>query len=182
MTRETAALVMATVAALILALMLWGWRRRVRRDAGIVPPVGERRGLTRAVFAGFYVATTRHDAPLDRLTVRHLAHRSRVVVTVTEEGVTLDLPGEPTLFLDAARLAGVGRATWTIDRAVEPDGLVLVAWTADDGTICDTYIRLQDGDPDALVEEIARLHAGAAPDPRPSSPPAQDSTSTGDPQ
>jgi hypothetical protein len=157
MNQVTASMLFVLLAIVVLALMAWGWRRRARRDAGVTAPVGRTRGAVRAEFAGLYVATTRHDAPLDRLNVRHLAYRSRVAVTVTAEGVALDMPGEPTVFLDAPRLKGAGRATWTIDRAVERDGLVMLAWTADDGTVCDTYIRLQDGDPDALVAEIEHL-------------------------
>jgi len=32
-----------------------------------------------------------------------------------------------------------------------------MAWAADDHTICDTYVRLQDADPDALVAAIHNL-------------------------
>lgn len=157
MSQEIAALLFALLAVAAIGSMAWGWRRRSRRDAAIVAPVGEARGAILARFAGLYVATTRHDAPLDRLNVTHLAFRSRVTVTVTDEGVALDLPGEPTLFLASDRLRGAGRATWTIDRVVESDGLVLIAWAADDHTICDTYVRLQDADPDALVAAIHNL-------------------------
>ncbi len=150
-------MIFVAIAVIALALMAWGWRRRARRDGGVAAPVAERRGEIRASFTGLYVATTRHEAPLDRLNVRHLAFRSRVAVTVTDAGVALDMPGEPTVFLDTARLRGTGRATWTIDRVVESDGLVLMAWAADDGTVCDTYLRLQEADPDALVAEIQRL-------------------------
>ena len=157
MTQEFAASLFALLAVAAIALMAWGWRRRSRRDAGLAAPLGGIRGAVRAEFSGLYVATTRHDAPLDRLNVRHLAFRSRVALTVTDEGVALDMPGEPTVFVAASRLRGVGRATWTIDRVVENDGLVLIAWAADDDTICDTYVRLQDADPDALVARIQDL-------------------------
>ena len=150
-------MIFVAIAVVALALMVWGWRRRARRDAGVTAPVAERRGAVRAAFTGLYVATTRHGEPLNRLNVKHLAFRSRVTLTVTDAGVALDMPGEPTVFLEAARLRDAGRATWTIDRVVEYDGLVLVAWSADDGTICDSYVRLQDADPDALVSEIRRL-------------------------
>jgi hypothetical protein len=157
MRQELASMAFVLLAIALLALMVWGWRRRARRDAGVRAPVAERRGAVRATFTGLYVATTRHDAPLDRLNVRHLAFRSRATIVVTDEGVALEMPGEPTVFLDTARIAGTGRATWTIDRVVENDGLVLLAWTADDGTVCDTYLRLQEAAPDALVAEIERL-------------------------
>ena len=41
MTREAAVLAMVGVALLILLAMLWGWRRRGRRDAGLQAPLGE---------------------------------------------------------------------------------------------------------------------------------------------
>lgn len=152
------------IIALVLFAMWWGWRARKRRSAEVAVSFGAAEGETTATFEGLYVATTRHDAPLDRLALPHLAFRSRVRVSVTTTGLALDMPGAPTLFLAASRLVGAGRATWTIDRVVERDGLVLVAWTADDGTVCDSYIRLQSDDPDALVAAIDALgpqHTGA---------------------
>ncbi|MBO3664256.1 PH-like domain-containing protein [Microbacterium stercoris] len=157
MTQEIAALLFALLAVVGLALMAWGWRRRARRDAAVVAPVGPVRGAIRASFEGLYVATTRHCEPLERLNVQPLSFRSRVSVSVTDEGVALDLPGAPTVFIASERLRGAGRATWTIDRVVDGDGLVLLAWAPDDDTVCDTYVRLQDADPDALVAEILPL-------------------------
>ncbi|WOF21521.1 hypothetical protein N8K70_08925 [Microbacterium betulae] len=156
-------LVMIAIAAAILAGMVWGWRRRVRRDAGVVAPVRATEGAATAAFSGLYVATTRHGEPLERIAVRPLGFRARTTVTVTDRGVALDLVGEPTVFLRVDELAGAGRATWTIDRAVEQDGLVLIAWHAADGTVCDSYVRLQGGDPDALVEAIEDLRAPSTP-------------------
>lgn len=136
-----------------------GWRRRQRAAAEIDVPFGEIEGETTSAFDGLYVATTRHDAPLDRLALPHLGFRSRVRVTVTTSGIALDMPGAPTVFLAATRIEGAGRATWTIDRVVERDGLVLVAWRSDDDTVCDSYIRLQSDSPDALVRAIDDLKA-----------------------
>ncbi len=147
------------VIALILFAMWWGWRARRRRSAEIAVTFGEAEGAPTAVFDGLYVATTRHDAPLDRVALPHLGFRSRVRATITTSGLALDMPGAPTLFLPASRLVGAGRATWTIDRVVERDGLVLVAWRSDDGTVCDSYIRLQSAEPDALVAAIDELRA-----------------------
>ena len=45
----------------------------------------------------------------------------------------------------------------TIDRVVEPGGLVRVAWSADDDTIVDSYLRLTDGDPQNFISELQRL-------------------------
>ena len=156
-------LVTIAIAVAILAGMVWGWRRRARRDAGLVAPVRAAEGGATAEFSGLYVATTRHDEPLDRIAVRPLGFRARARVTVTDRGVALDLAGEQTVFLRRDELVGAGRATWTIDRVVEQDGLVLIAWRAADGTICDSYVRLQGGDPDALVAAIEDLRAPSTP-------------------
>lgn len=151
--------VLLILAIIVLALggMAWGWRRRTRRDAGLAAPTGAATGATLGAYTGLYVATTRHDAPLDRLAIRHLAFRSRVTVTVTSDGVALDLPGAPTVFLDRARLVAADRATWTIDRVVERDGLVRIVWRADGDAVCDSYIRLQSDRPDALVASVRGL-------------------------
>ncbi|MFW8746211.1 hypothetical protein, partial [Mesorhizobium japonicum] len=66
----------------------------------------------------FYVATTRADAPLDRIAVHGLGFRARAELTVADTGIRLDIAGEEPAFIPAADLVGVGRATWPIDRAV----------------------------------------------------------------
>ncbi|WP_110588918.1 hypothetical protein [Microbacterium suaedae] len=162
MTREAASLVMVALALIALALMAWGWRRRTRRDAGVRVPFGELSGEILASFSGLLVATTRHDAPLDRVAARPLAFRSRADITVTSAGLGLAMPGESPIFIPAARLLGAGRATWTIDRVVERDGLVLVAWS-DGSQTFDTYLRLPDDDPALLESAIDDISAAGTP-------------------
>lgn len=158
MTRELAIGIMITVALLVLAAMLLAWRRRMRRDSALTAPLGvpehaevERRDEV------LYVSTTRHDQPLERLAISPLAYRSRGELAVTDRGVALCLDGAPTVFLASARLLKVDRATVTIDRVVEPGGLVRIAWSADDDTIVDSYVRLATGDPTNLISDLQRL-------------------------
>ncbi len=170
MTRELALLIMIAVALLLVGAGVWAWRRRVRRDGALTAPVGEVPADAESIATvhGFYVATTRHDEPLERLAIRGLAFRSRVDVVVTTAGVALDLPGQPRLFLPTARIAEVGRATVTIDRVVEKDGLVRLVWRADGprtggaepvepGTLVDTYLRPQDASARSLVDAVAGI-------------------------
>ncbi len=162
MNSTTAALIMLAVALVVLALMVWGWRRRTARDADVQVPLGEPIGGSVFSAVGFYVATTRHDAPLDRVATKPLAFRSRADITVTQAGLGIAMPGEPPVFIPAARILGSGRATWTIDRVVERDGLVLVAWSDGSQTL-DTYLRLQDDDPDALVSALDEIASADTP-------------------
>lgn len=163
MTRELALILMIALAVVLLALGVVAWMRRTRRDAGLAAPVAEiPAGATVAsVTAGFYVATTPRDQPLERLAITGIAFRARVDVTVTDAGVALDLTGQPRLFLALDRIDGVDLARVAIDRVVEPGGLVRLSWriAGRDGAdvAVDSYLRPQDGSARALADAIAAI-------------------------
>jgi len=155
-----------TVASVVIPLtvvgllMAWGWRalRRRQTDVAGLAPVPREPGAPALTEDLLYVATTRADQPLQRIAVKGLGFRARAVLTVTAGGVLLDLAGGEPGFIPAAALQGVGRATWTIDRAVSSDGLVFVRWAdggAADHLALDSYFR--SADPDALVAAIHPL-------------------------
>ncbi len=149
--------------ALIALGMVIGWRALRRRTSDIrgLAPVPSEAGETLFGEDLLYVATTRAGQPLQRIAVKGLAFRARAVLAVMSGGIRLDLAGARPGFIPAAALEGVGRATWTIDRVVSNDGLVLVRWRQEAGAL-DSYFR--SADPSALVEAIERLlpaHAAA---------------------
>jgi hypothetical protein len=142
--------------AIVGLLMVLGWRalRRRQTDVAGLAPVPSDPGGTLLTEDLLYVATTRADAPLQRIAVKGLGFRARAVVTVSADGIRLDLAGGEPGFIPTAALLGVGRATWTIDRVVSKDGLVFVRWS--DGTASvDSYFR--SADPAALVSAIEKL-------------------------
>lgn len=159
MSREGALLVMVAVALVLLALGVWAWMRRTRRDARLSAPFGEPPATATVLgtFPGLYVATTKHDEPLERLAIRGLGFRARVEVTVTDAGVVLDLAGQPRMLVAADRLVDAGQSTVAIDRVVESDGLTRLAWRIDDDTIVDTYLRPQQASARALADSIRPL-------------------------
>lgn len=158
MTREAAVLIMAAVAAVILLLMLLAWRRRTRRDSTLsaqrgVPgdaEVCERHEV-------LYVATTKHDQPLERLAIAPLAFRARGEAVLTNQGLALFLDGAQAVFLASDRLIDAGRSTWTIDRVVEPGGLIRVIWLTPEGETVDSYLRLTSGDPSDFILSLVPL-------------------------
>ena len=157
MTRELALLIIVAIAVVLVALGVGAWLRRGRRDAGLIAPVAEAPAgaTTIAEFAALYVATTRHDEPLERLAITGLAFRSRADVTVTDAGVALDLTGQPRVFLASGRIVAVDQSTVAIDRVVERDGLVRLAWRLDDGTVVVSYLRPQDASARALADAVS---------------------------
>lgn len=159
-TRESAGLVIAAVAALLLVAMLIGWRRRIRRDAGLSAPLGvpEHAEVT-GRHEILYVATTQHDQPLERVALRPLAYRARGELVLTDRGVALSLDGAPTVFIATPRLLAADRATVTIDRVVEPNGLIRLVWRIADGILVDSFLRLASADPQLILPELERLVA-----------------------
>jgi hypothetical protein len=138
--------------AIVGVLMVVGWRaiRRRQTDVAGLAPVPSEPGDTVLTEDLLYVATTRAEQPLQRIAVKGLGFRARAVLTVSTGGIRLDLAGGEPGFIPAAMVAGVGRATWTIDRAVSNDGLVFVRWQQ-----LDSYFR--SADPDALVAAIEHI-------------------------
>jgi hypothetical protein len=163
-------LLSVAIPIVLIALgMIFGWRARRRRQADVRRPASPPAELGVVLLSEdmLYVATTRADAPLDRIAVAGLGFRARAVVTVAEAGIQLELAGQDAVFLPTGSLASVGRATWTIDRAVSNDGLVFVRWSQsgdeDHVSSFDSYFRSHD--PAALVEAVQKLiptSAGAA--------------------
>jgi hypothetical protein len=148
-------LILLAVAALFVA-MARTWRTRAARQTAAVPPVrvpadpGSRLGS----WDGHVVATTAADQPLERMTAGGLGFRGRGGVDVHERGVVLRLAGADDRWIAADTIRGADRATWAIDRVVEPGGLVRLRWTATGAaaaTDLDTYFRFPEGGEQALA-------------------------------
>ena len=156
MDRLMPTLVILGIVALVFVGLALGWRTRQRRQAGLPGLAAPPATIGGATFTDdvLYVATTRSDAPTDRIAVRGLGFRSRAGVAVHPEGVVLSIAGQPDAFIPKSAVIGVGLATWTIDRVVGKDGLAFVRWNLGD-TEVDTNLR--SSDPDALVAALATI-------------------------
>ncbi|MFS2029081.1 MULTISPECIES: hypothetical protein [unclassified Curtobacterium] len=148
-------IILALVVALFVA-MARTWRTRARKQAESVPPVPVPTDVGPAAgsWDGFTVATTRADQPLERITAGGLGFRGRGGVTVHDAGVVLHHAGTPDRWIEASAVRGADRATWAIDRVVEPGGLVRLRWTATGAagaSDLDTYFRFPEGDGAALA-------------------------------
>ena len=159
MDRTASTTIVIVVIILALVGMASGWRARQRRQSALPRPdaVPAEAGAERFGAEAFYVATTIAGEPLNRVAVHGLGFRGRATVTVTDRGVILGIAGAPEVFIAPAALRGVERATWTIDRVVEPGGLVVIAWTLGTTDI-DSYLRVAEpADPTPLIDAIAAV-------------------------
>lgn len=142
--------------ALVCALMLRSWRRRARRDAAIGTPAVAPQGLA-APFAeleGQHVGTTLSGDALERVAVEPFSFRAHGTIGAGVDGVVVRLDGNRPAFIPASDVVGVSRASWTIDRGVEEDGLNRLTWRLN-GTELDSYYRMRD--PKAFDAAIERM-------------------------
>ncbi len=171
-------LVAIAVAALILYLLIFTWRRRAKRDAGLGAgyEVPADAAVATLEAETLYVATTVHDKPLERLVLPSLGFRGRATLSVAPDGVSLAIAGAPLVFIRASALLGIGLATWAIDRVVETDGLVWIAWTTSGGAAVDSYIRVIDpAERTSIIGAVKDIVPGSAGG---QSPAAAESTGT----
>jgi len=141
------------VVLIALAFVGWGTRRRRQRAIPVPQPLPTDVGPIAGEFDGLYVSTTLDGQPLNRVAVRGLGFRARATIAIAERGVILALPGN-TVFIPREDVREVTTSNYTIDRVVEPGGLVLLAWTLGD-TKLDSYLRVPDTA--GLVEALSTL-------------------------
>ncbi|KQW05907.1 hypothetical protein ASC66_13270 [Leifsonia sp. Root4] len=165
--RTLLAALLAVVVLALLLLMLRSWKRRGNRDNGLsayaVPAAPAEQTLVVPVA---YVATTKHELPLERLLPAGLRFRAQGTLAVASDGLTIDLAGGDALFIPRSALREVSETTWAIDRAVESDGLSCVSWlmqrtpdaSEQTDTIADSFFRVIDPAQRAvLVSAISTL-------------------------
>lgn len=157
MTKETFALLCALFVAL-LALLVWlGLRSRRKRQGDIREPdlwLADPKP-TLAVEA-LYVATTRAGDPYDRIFAHGLGFRGRTQFAIDAAGVQL-VADRREVRIAASSIREVARATWTIDRVVEPGGIIVIRHEL--GTDVDTYLRVI-GDDAPAFEALSALARG----------------------
>lgn len=132
---------------IFLALIALGWHTRKRRQVDIVAPhrAPAALGVVLGEFPGFYVATTLADDRFNRVAVHGLGFRAKSTVVVAETGVVVPIAGQKDIFIPKGDISAVARATWTIDRVVETDGLTMIAWNLGD-TKVESYFRAENSE------------------------------------
>jgi hypothetical protein len=152
----TVGVAILVLVAAIFALMVRSWRRRARRGAAIGAPAAAPAGLGApfAVLEGLHLGTTLAGLPLERVVIAPFGFRARGVLELGADGIQVRLDGGDPAFIPPQDVVGRSRASWTIDRGVEEDGLNRLTWRLN-GTELDSYYRMRE--PEAFDTAIDRL-------------------------
>lgn len=160
----TPVLIVAALVVVVLIGMMLSWRGRRRRAGaiGTVTPLPAEPGELLLSAEAFYVSTTLEAQELQRVAVTGLAVRGRATVQVFSTGISLAIPGQEAVFIPVGLILGLGTGTVTIDRVVEPGGMIVITWTLG-STPVDTYLRpLSGADKTRILDAMNRLRAAAA--------------------
>ncbi|MEO6827539.1 MAG: hypothetical protein ABI255_00085 [Microbacteriaceae bacterium] len=166
----------AIVVAIVVVAFIAMWRAwRARLSRGSAFGSGYRAPdsvVDLATFEVIYVATTAHLEPLERLAMPGLGYRGVATLALTNLGITISVRGEQSVYLPASAIVQIDTATATVDKVVEPGGLLVLSWLPERGdaepstsTITpepvDSYIRVVDpADRVRLIAAIEELTSG----------------------
>ncbi|WP_010202640.1 PH-like domain-containing protein [Salinibacterium sp. PAMC 21357] len=154
MSKDVSTLIVIAFVVLLLGLMVAGWYARKRRQSHIGAPQQPPADLPggHPSFTGKYVSTTLGGDQLNRVAVHSLGYRGNCSIEAHPTGIAIFRTGERDLWVPLHDLRGISRASMTIDRVVENNGLQVIEWNLD-GTAVDSYFRMDD--PEACEKALA---------------------------
>ena len=153
-----AVLVTALIAFLVIVAFR-AWRSRAAQQENVFSaplewlehPSGGRQWT-----AVQYVATTVAGEPLNRVTAHGMGSRGFGKVTISIDGLLIERNGERPIGIPAAQVVSAEKATATIDRGVETDGLIQINWTQD-GFGLSTFLRARNNEDRKQIFEQLEL-------------------------
>ncbi|SFE64573.1 hypothetical protein SAMN05216251_104197 [Actinacidiphila alni] len=140
----------------------WQWRRTLQGGLPALPQPPEETSGPLLESEGRYHGSTTAGQWLDRIVAHGLGVRSKVRLTLTEEGLDADRTGAPGFFVPAAALRGARLDKGIAGKVLTEGGLLIVTWEHG-GTLIDSGFRAdRAADHPAWVAEVNRLSGDSA--------------------
>lgn len=137
MIRETIGFLMISLVA-VIALIIWQTvrNRRTKQEALIQEPLP---ASTAGQFETFYVATVFEADPLERVWAHGFAMRGKAQLGIDAAGVSVHRIGERSFLIPTNSIQAVGKASATLDKGVERDGLTVIHWSLGDSKVLTNF-------------------------------------------
>lgn len=150
--------ILAGIVVVAFTAMRVGWRRRTLRAGAVLPELpavpalaAPRLGPLEATYLSTAVA---HDR-LARLAAHGLAVRAAAEVEVHDDGVLVRRAGAADLFVPAAAIRAVTRASGMAGTAVGTDRVVVLRWVHDDVELDTGVLPRHPADAARIVAAVA---------------------------
>lgn len=147
---------LALFVALVYWLMRqgWKWRGSLQSDLPALPELPESPAAARLELTGRYHASTTAGQWLDRIVAHGLGTRSRVELTLTDEGLAVVRPGANDFFVPAAQLREARLDKGIAGKVLAEGGLLIVTWQHGDKLIDSGFRSDRAAEHTAWVEAI----------------------------
>ncbi|KZS56690.1 transporter [Mycobacterium ostraviense] len=153
------AAVLVAAIAVVIALMMRGWRRRAQQQAqriGELPDVPGQVGAATATLRGVYVGCTLSPSWNDRVAVGDLGYRSKAVLTRHQDGIMLERIGAQSLWIPWQSITALRTERGVAGKVAARDGILAIRWQLPSGVEIDTGFRADNRDDyDGWVEGAA---------------------------
>ncbi|ARH90250.1 PH-like domain-containing protein [Streptomyces sp. MOE7] len=135
----------------------WKWRGTLQGDLPELPATPADAGEARLTLSGRYHGSTTAGQWLDRIVARGLGTRSRVELTLTDQGLDVVRPGAASFFVPAAALRGARLDKGIAGKVLTEGGLLIVTWRHGDREIDSGFRSDRAADHGAWVEALNAL-------------------------
>ncbi|MFD3478510.1 hypothetical protein [Streptomyces sp. NPDC058695] len=106
----------------------WKWRGTLQGDLPPLPTAPSAPGPARLELSGRYHGSTTAGQWLDRIVAHGLGTRSRVELTLTDEGLDVVRPGATDFFIPVAQLREARLDKGIAGKVLTEGGLLIVTW------------------------------------------------------
>ncbi|MFG2605437.1 hypothetical protein ACGFT2_18120 [Streptomyces sp. NPDC048514] len=113
----------------------WKWRGTLQSDLPALPGAPEETGPAKLGMSGRYHGSTTAGQWLDRIVAHGLGTRSRVELTLTDQGLEVERPGATDFFIPTAALREARLDKGIAGKVLTEGGLLVVTWAHGDKLI-----------------------------------------------
>ncbi|MET9644204.1 hypothetical protein ACFZB6_25925 [Streptomyces syringium] len=106
----------------------WKWRATLQGDLPELPTAPAEPGTPSLTMTGRYHGSTTAGQWLDRVVAHGLGTRSRVELTLTDQGLDVVRPGAQDFFIPADRLRGARLDKGIAGKVLAEGGLLVITW------------------------------------------------------
>ncbi|MFF5130453.1 hypothetical protein ACFY41_26410 [Streptomyces syringium] len=106
----------------------WKWRATLQGDLPELPAVPDEPGTPSLTMTGRYHGSTTAGQWLDRVVAHGLGTRSRVELTLTDQGLGVVRPGAQDFFIPGDRLRGARLDKGIAGKVLAEGGLLVITW------------------------------------------------------
>ncbi|OBK49973.1 transporter [Mycobacterium sp. 1081908.1] len=153
------AAVLVLVIAVLIQLMMRGWRRRSHQQTeliGDLPDVPDKVGTATLTTRGVYCGCTMAPEWNERITAGDLGYRSKAVLTRYPEGILLERVRALPIWMPRESISAIRLERGMAGKVVARIGILAIRWRLPSGVEIDTGFRANHRDDyDAWLQEAA---------------------------